>query len=187
MNRFLRFLHLHPIMANESLEGKLIEIIQDMDQAISVLRNVSRWMEDSGKNPSKWWKLENLNSDFLSQYAKPEEFYVVLVDRKSAAAAIIQANQNSQDWSFIDKGKSTTAMYIHWLCVDRQFAGMGLPKIMVDFAEQQARDRNIKFLRVDTNADEMKLRSIYEKLGFHLVTIKKEDYRKTAFYQKDVR
>jgi len=187
MNRFLRFLHLHPIMVNSSLEGKLIDIIQDMDQAISVLRNVSRWMEDSGKNPSKWWKLENLNSDFLSQYAKPEEFYVALVDKKPAAAAIIQANQNSQDWSFIDKGKSTTAMYIHWLCVDRQFAGMGLPKIMVDFAERQARDRNIKLLRVDTNADEMKLRSIYEKLGFHLVTIKKENYRKTAFYQKDVR
>lgn len=52
------------------------------------------------------------------------------------------------------------ALYIHYLCVDRLFSGLGLSKSMIDFAEQYANDKNIKLLRVDTNAEEMKLRRI---------------------------
>ena len=75
-------------------------------------------------------------------------------------------------------------MYIHWLCVTRQYAGRGLPKLIIDFAEQEARAKGIHLLRVDTNAQEMNLRKIYENLGFKLISIEKEDYRQTAFYQK---
>ncbi len=57
---------------------------------------------------------------------------------------------------------------------------------MVDFAEKLAEKHNRELLRVDSNAEETKLRKIYEDLGFNLVTIKQEDYRKTAFYQKGV-
>lgn len=58
---------------------------------------------------------------------------------------------------------------------------------MIDFAEKKTLENNINLLRVDTNADEMKLRKIYEKLGFSLVLVEKEDYRNTAFYQKRIR
>ncbi len=70
---------------------------------------------------SKWWDLKNLNKGFLLQYAKPEEFYVVLVDSKPATAAILQMNQNAQDWKNVDKNKSKKALYIHWLCVSKEF------------------------------------------------------------------
>jgi len=146
-----------------------IKIVQDVDQAIMVMRDAGRWLEESGKNPSKWWQLKNLNKKFLFQYTKPEEFYVVLVDDKPAAAAILQFSQKT--------------LYIHWLCVARRFAGQGLPKIIVDFAKKLASEKNIKSLQADTNADEAKLRKIYEDLGFRLMAIKQEDYRKTAFYQ----
>ncbi|MEK7451230.1 MAG: GNAT family N-acetyltransferase, partial [Patescibacteria group bacterium] len=78
------------------------------------------------------------------------------------------------------------ALYVHYLCVHRDFAGTGLPKLMIDFAAQKALENNIKLLRVDTNASMMKLRKIYEELGFTLVGIEQEDYRKTAFYQKKI-
>ena len=61
---------------------------------------------------------------------------------------------------------------------------MGLPKIIIDFAAHLAQGENIGLLRVDTNANEMKLRKIYEDLGFYLVAVQKGDYRETAFYQK---
>ena len=164
-----------------------VNIIQDMKLAIYVMRSVGKWLEDSGKNPSKWWKLENLNPEFLLKYAKPQEFFVALVNKKTAAAAILQVNQNSQDWKSIDKGHQQVALYIHWLCVDREFAGKNLPKFMIDFAEKKAREDNIDLLRVDTNASETKLRKIYEKLGFHLVAVEQENYRRTAFYQKIIK
>ena len=123
---------------------------------------------------------------FLFQYARPEEFYVGLVNNKPAVAAILQADQKAQDWKGIDKGAPQLALYIHWLCVHRQFADMELPKIMIDFATRLAKERNIELLRVDTNAKEMKLRKIYENLGFRLVGVEQGDYRKTAFYQKKI-
>ncbi len=136
--------------------------------------------------PSKWWQLSNLNKQFLFQYAKPDEFFVGLVDRKPAVAAILQIDQKAQDWQIIDQDKPKPALYIHWLCVHRHFSGKGLPQKMIDFAVRLAQKNNIKLLRVDTNAREKKLRKIYEGLGFKLVGIQQEDYRKTAFYQKKV-
>lgn len=161
-------------------------VVQDTDKAISVLHDVGQWMEDSGMNPSKWWKPENLNKEVLLKYAKPEEFYVGLVDGEPAAAEILQTSQDAQDWQEIDKGKSVKALYVHWLCVDRKFAGQGLPGKMIDFAKDFAREKGVNLIRVDTNADEKKLRKIYEDLGFKLVAEIKEDYRTTAFYQMPV-
>lgn len=163
-----------------------VDFVQDMDLAISVMRSAGRWLLESGKKPSKWWKLENLNRNFLLQYAKPEEFYVALMNGKPVTAAILQLNQNSQDWQSIDKNNPKAALYIHWLCINREFAGMGLPKIMIDFAAKKAWDNNVNLLRADTNASEMKLREIYEELGFDLAGIEQEDYRRTAFYEKRI-
>lgn len=155
-----------------------------MDQAIEVMHKVGKWLNDSGKNPSKWWQVKNLNREFLLEYAHPEEFIVMLIDKKPAAAAILQSSQNAQDWKNIDNNQPQKALYIHWLCVDRQFAGQGLPKLMIDFAKQFAKDKGIKLLRADTNADLTKLRKIYEELGFSMVSIEQEDYRRTALYQQ---
>jgi len=163
-----------------------VKFTQDMDLAISVMRNAGEWLLGSGKNPSKWWQPQNMNREFLSQHANPEEFYVGLVNERPAIAVILQFDQRNQDWTSIDKDQPKKALYVHWLCVHRQFASKGLPKIMIDFATKKALENNIKLLRADTNANEMKLRKIYEDLGFALIAIEKEDYRETAFYQKEI-
>jgi len=171
--------------AQFKMNHKLVEFVQDVDQAILVMRNAGRWLEESGKNPSKWWQLKNLNREFLFQYAEPREFYVALFNKKPAAAAILQINQKAQDWKSVDGNNLQLALYIHWLCVHREFAGKGLPKVVINFASKLAKKNNIKLLRADTNADEAKLCKIYEDLGFRLVATEQEDYRKTAFYQKE--
>ena len=165
-----------------------IQIIQDVDKAIFVMKCASKWMSENGKIVSKWWALENLNKDFLFQYAKADEFYVGVIDNKPAVVAILQISQNAQDWKCIDENKLNTALYVHWLCIDKlsPFSGKGLPKVMIDFAESFAKSKGINLLRADTNAEELKLRKIYEKLGFKLMGIEQEDYRKTAFYEKEV-
>lgn len=61
-----------------------------------------------------------------------------------------------------------------------------MPQKLVDFAVKKAKKAGISLLRVDTNASEIKLRELYEELGFSLVGIVDEGYRETAFYQKEV-
>jgi len=170
-------------MTSKALSAK---IVQNVNQAIYVMRDAGKWLLENNKNPSKWWSLKNLNRKFLLQYAKPDEFYVALINNEPAAAAILQFNQKAQDWKSIDGDRRQPALYIHWLCVGREFAGKNLPKILVDFAAQQAKKRNLKLLRLDTNADETKLRKIYEDLGFSLMGAEQEAHQKTAFYQKTV-
>ena len=55
-----------------TIDKKSILISQDMEKAISVMRNAGKWLEESGKNPSKWWQLKNLNPEFLLQHAKSD-------------------------------------------------------------------------------------------------------------------
>lgn len=161
-----------------------VRVVQDMELALGVLKRVGQWMLDSGMNPSKWWHPDNMTQEFFSEYAEPEEFFVALVDNYPAAAQIIQWDQRNQDWSGIDKGEPPLAVYVHWLCVDHKFSGEGLPNIMIGFAEDLAKSRGINLVRIDTNATELKLRRVYESLGFELVGTQGEGYRTTAFYQK---
>lgn len=168
------------------MKKKPITFIQNMDQAIGVMRDAGKWLSESGKNPSKWWKLENLNRTFLLQHAKVDEFYVGLVGGVPAVAGVLLFLENDQDWKSIDHDHPKRALYIHWLCVDRQFAGRNLPKVMVDFAARLAKKNDTDLLRLDANADKKKLQNIYEDLGFRLVGTKQENYRKRAFYQKSI-
>lgn len=55
------------------MKKKPITFIQDMDQAIGVMRSAGTWLADSGKNPSRWWRLENLNREFLLRHAKEDQ------------------------------------------------------------------------------------------------------------------
>lgn len=159
-------------------------IIQDTDKAISVMYEVANWMKDKGMSLSQWWQPQNMNRAFLLQHAEPNEFYAVMVADQSAGSVILQETERNQSWQPIDGDMPEKALYLHWLCVARNFAGQGIPKIIVDFATSEARKRGFKLLRLDTNAKEEKLCKLYEDLGFHLMGMEQEKNHQTAFYQK---
>lgn len=159
-----------------------IKIIQDVDVSISVMLNAGKWLDESGKNPSQWWHPQNMNRDFLLNHVNANEFYAALVDGKPAASVVLQDNERNQSWKSIDNDKKQPALYIHWLCVDREFAGKGLSKMMITLAQREAKKRKFSFVRLDIITHEMKLRKIYDTLGFHLMGIDGE----TVFYQKEI-
>lgn len=161
-----------------------VTIVNDMDQAISLMKQAGRWLISSRKHVSKWWHPDNLHKEFLRQYISPDEFYVALVNGVPACAAAFQFSQKNQDWTAVDGDNPKRALYVHWLCVARAFAGRGMPRAMIDFAAQKAKDQKVSLLRVDTNAEEEKLYRIYESLGFVKEAVTDEGYRKSALYQK---
>lgn len=163
-----------------------VTIVHDMDRAVSLMKHAGRWLISSGKPISKWWHPDNLNKEFLLQYVSPDEWYVALVDGVPAGAAAFQFSQKSQDWAVVDGDNPKPALYVHWLCVSRAFAGRGMPRALIDFAAQKAKDQGVSLLRVDTNAEEEKLCRIYESLGFVKEAVTDEGYRKSALYQKQL-
>lgn len=161
----------------------MIQIIQDIDKSVEVMHNVGLWMKQSDLNPSKWWKLENMNRSFLQQYTEQNEYFTALVNGKPAASMVLQESERNQSWQSIDKKNPKKSLYLHWLCVHRDFAGQGLSQTMIDFAKDEARRRGFKLLRLDTDAHEKKLCLLYEDAGFKLMGTEDGEVHKTAFYQ----
>lgn len=160
-----------------------LSFVQNFELALYVLRDAGTWLLESGKKPSKWWDLKNLNKSFLLQFASEEEFFVGCVDGAPAVAAVLQVSSETKEWEDIDCSRFCPALYVHWLCVAREFAGNQLSTDMILFAKKIAKQKDAKYIRVDTNASSKKLRDLYEGMGFTLVGIKKEEYRNTALYQ----
>ncbi len=170
----------------ETLSQPQAEVGVDMAGAVDIIRNVAEWMQGVGLVHDGWWEPENMNVAFLGQYAKPDEFFVARLDGKPAAAAIIQAEQSLQDWGAVDNGSTPPALYLHYVAVEREFAGRGLPRELMQHAENLAKEKGIPALRLDTNADESKLRKVYEDFGFKEVKILEEDGNRTVLYEKQV-
>ena len=163
-----------------------MKIIQDSDKAISVMHDVALWMQKSGMHLSEWWQPLNMNRDYLLHHAEPSEFYVAVMKSKLAASVILQDSERNQSWKSVDGNNPKKALYVHWLCVARDFAGQGFSKKMVDFAANEATKRGFTLLRLDTDANEEKLCKLYETLGFQLMGTELDENHKTAFYQKEV-
>ena len=171
-------------MSSPELTG--VEMVQNPEKAISVIKGAGEWLKSSGREVSKWWDPDNVSVEFLSEYAKPEDYFCVEVDGAPAAAAMIQTEQNAQDWSPVDNGSSKDAVYIHWLAVNREFSGQGLPLIIVEFAEEMARENDCEVVRVDVDEGNQNLVNVYLGLNFRRVKKFQEDSRMTGFYERSV-
>ena len=161
-----------------------VRITQDMDKAIKIMHNAGTWMAASGLNPSKWWKPENMNREFMLQHTEPNEYYVAEVDGKLAASMVLQETERNQSWKSVDGDKPKKALYVHWLCVYRDFAGKGLPLKMIAYANGEAKKRGFHRLRLDTEANQPKLCQIYKNLGFKLMGVVADSGHNTAFFEK---
>lgn len=164
----------------------VMKIIQDTDKAIEVMHNVGCWMKESGLSISQWWMPENMNAKFLLKHTEPDEYYVGLVDDKAVASMILQESERNQSWKTVDGDNPQKALYLHWLCVHRDYAGKGYSIDLVEFAKKEAFRRGFKLLRLDTDANNPKLCSLYEGAGFVRMGTEAEGGHNTAFYQVEV-
>lgn len=153
-----------------------------IDEAISVMREVAEWGRSRGFRvwPDEWLTMEEL----VTAEAQPENFYIGKSGGKTACAFILQWN-DSEYWPHADRND---AVYLHKLCVRREFAGKNISKSVVDAIKGLCKKRGLKYIRLDTALDEKVIRKIYLNMGFKIVNI--TDYqngRSTALYELEVK
>ncbi len=130
-----------------------------VDEAIKVIREVTKWLIDIEK---PLWKLEDITKEKLLRDSKEEEFHVMKVDNDVAGAMILKWN-DPFFWPNIKQGQSG---FIHKLSVRRKYSGTGISEKMIEYAAEECRRRNVDFLRLDCAGDRKELCSFYEKIGF---------------------
>ena len=159
-----------------------IEIqFNEMNEAISVMREVAAWGRGQGYRvwPDEWLTQEEL----IKPDARPENFCIGTLGGKTACAFILQW----ADADYWPNAPKFEAAYLHKFCVRRDFAGMGMTKLVVDAIKEECRRRGIRYIRLDTGLDEKVVRKIYLKAGFKIVDIMDHSSgRSTALYEMEV-
>lgn len=166
------------------MKGTIMEkvdiVYNRVEEAISVMKEVAQWGREQG---FRVWLDEWLTSEeLITEEAKPEDFCVGKVDGKTACAFISQKH-DSEYWK---DSTSAQAVYIHKLCVKREYAHRNMTKSVVEAIKEECRNNGIRYIRLDTGLDEKAVRKIYLKIGFKIVDIIDYDNgRSVALYEME--
>ena len=153
----------------------------EITSAISIMREVAAWGREQGFRvwPDDWLTPEEL----ITADAQPENFCIGTMDEAVACAFILQWS-DSDYWPDAPKYE---AAYLHKLCVRRKYAGMGMTKLVVDAVRTECRKRGVRYIRLDTGADETAVKKIYLNAGFKIVDrIDHPNGRSTVLYELKV-
>lgn len=100
--------------------------------------------------------------------------FVAAEDDEIIGAAIINKQQvesyKKGRWTY--EAPDSEVMVLHTLVISPEKSGKGYGKKFVAFYEQYAHSENCKYLRMDTNARNLKARALYKKLGYDEIDIK---------------
>ena len=136
-----------------------------LDLAVAILEEASDWMRrrsgggwDPGQFPS-----EVVTHGRLWRAFEEGDLYLAWEDGRPLATVTLQW-QDELFWP----GAPDDAGYVHRLAVASDAHGRGIGREVLSWAEDEARARGKRFLRLDTSAENPALRPYYEDAGFEL-------------------
>ena len=122
-----------------------------------VLREAATWLEESGK---PLWD----PADFTEAKILPEaELYRLALVAGDVAGVFKLETSDELFWPDIGQDES---LFLHKLAIGRAYAGKGLAATLLRSALEEARNRSKRWLRMDCEAYNTRLRRIYEDFGF---------------------
>jgi GNAT superfamily N-acetyltransferase len=127
-------------------------------EALGILREAAAWALGRGVNV--WSDADLREQDFLAAAELGQLLMGVSGDR-FAATMLLQ----SSDPIYWPDAAPHTALYLHKIAVRREFAGHGWLSRLIEFAVNDAGDRGIPWLRLDTLCGSP-LEGLYARHGF---------------------
>lgn len=100
------------------------------------------------------------------------DLFVAEDDGKIVGTAIINQRQEEvyADASWDYPAPDDHVMVLHTLVIAPKHAGKGYGKAFVRFYEQYAKERECPYLRMDTNAINLRAQTMYFKMGYHNIS-----------------
>jgi hypothetical protein len=133
--------------------------VEDTDEVADVLREAARWLEDRG---SPLWRDDELRPDRLAAEVAAGDYFVGEGPHGIVATVRLQL----EDTLFWPDSPPGEAAYMHRLAVRRNSAGGVVSCAMMQWAVDRTRVLRRQFLRLDCEANRLRLRAVYEQFGF---------------------
>jgi len=126
-------------------------------------------MKLQGKNDYKVW--EGIDKSALQKDIEERLQYKIVEGNDILG---IFSVQHSDPFIWRDRDKDD-AIYLHRIVVNPNFKGQKLFQKVLNWAKQFAQQNNLKFVRMDTWADNIKIIAYYRSFGFEFI----ETYKTT--------
>lgn len=133
----------------------------DVDGIETMLREAAQWVDSLGV---VMWEEGELDRARIDAEVHHGQFVVAEVGRELAGAVRFQL-EDPLFWPDLPPGRSA---FVHRLVVRRPFKGHGVSQALLAWAVARARVEGRDALRLDCDADRVKLRALYEAFGFRL-------------------
>lgn len=133
----------------------------DIDNIILLIKKRINWMNE--KNIKQWNTtnyLDFYNNEYFTSKVENNELYVIKHSEKILGAVVLLSN----DPGWNDNNK---AIYVHNLVSDIESKNIG--KTILINVEKIAKQKNISFIRLDCQIDNIRLNEYYEDLGYKIV------------------
>ncbi|MBS0373808.1 MAG: GNAT family N-acetyltransferase [Proteobacteria bacterium] len=129
--------------------------------AVDILAEASAW---AATVAGEVWTAAELDVGAFAAAATRGELVLGLAGARPVAIMLLQTEDRLY-WPEMAPG---SALYVHKVAVRREVAARGWLTRLLDYAQRDARDRGIGFLRLDT-MPRPKLRAMYERHGFRVL------------------
>ncbi len=144
---------------SEVLGGNVIRVGPEFArEALGILREAAAWA--LGRGVDVWADAELREWDFVAA-AELGQLLMGFSGDRSAATMLLQTS----DPVYWPDAAPNTALYLHKIAVRREFAGHGWLSHLIEFAVNDARDRGVPWLRLDTLC-RSPLEELYARHGF---------------------
>jgi len=127
-------------------------------------------MELQGKNGYKVW--EGIDKTALQKDIDQKLQYKIVNDSDNILCIFSIQHNDPFIWRHRDRND---AIYIHRIVVNPNFKGQKQFQNVLNWVKQFARQNNLKFVRMDTWADNLKIIEYYKSFGFEFI----ENYKTT--------
>ena len=157
--------------------------------ALSMLMEASSWL--SSRGISQWpmeWIVSPVMRSWLTECANRGELYLAGEEGARMGVFTLVNRQEGTD-SFCWGQDSGECAYLHSFAVRRAWAGRGLGRRMLSWAEEASVSAGKKLLRLDCSKDNPRLRRWYEEAGYALrgeCLPNNTGGRVLALYEKDL-
>ena len=135
-----------------------------------MLLEAARWVDTLGV---VMWEEGELDSARVAREVAAGQFFIAETDGVPAGAIRFQL----VDLVFWPDLAQDDSAFVHRLVVRRAFKGQGISTALLDWSATRARSIGKRFLRLDCDAQRVKLRELYERFGFRL-----HSYRQVGSY-----
>jgi GNAT superfamily N-acetyltransferase len=131
------------------------------NDAVCILREAAAWALSRG---TVVWRTDELREQDFREAALRGELVMGFNEGQAVATMLLQ----SSDPIYWPEIAPNTSLFLHKIAVRRAHAGRGWLGRLIEFADQNARQRDIRWLRLDTLHGSF-LRHLYEQHGFSAI------------------